>query len=57
MVLDVLLEANVSNAYLDAGVEILNGTSFGAGGAPRRALSQAVGRAGTERFLFAAGLV
>ena len=26
MVLDVLLEASVSNAYLDAGVEILNGT-------------------------------
>lgn len=26
MVLDVLLEANVANAYLDAGVEILNGT-------------------------------
>lgn len=26
MVLDVLLEASVSNAYLDAGVEVLNGT-------------------------------
>jgi raffinose/stachyose/melibiose transport system substrate-binding protein len=26
MVLDVLLEASVANAYLDAGVEILNGT-------------------------------
>lgn len=25
-VLDVLLENNVSNAYLDAGVELLNGT-------------------------------
>jgi hypothetical protein len=25
-VLDVLLEANVSNAYLDMGTEVLNGT-------------------------------
>ena len=32
MVLDVLLEASVSNAYLDAGVEILNGTKTPAAG-------------------------